>query len=150
MSNARTLASLIDGNNIVVPSGFGLDFGTSTSGTGTVTSGVMDDYEEGNWNPSADVAPSGTIDTTTGEYVKIGRVVYVYIRISGSNLAISSYAQFSGLPFPSTVTGSGYFTTNAISANIGGEVAIGSTQFYFGSTTTCTLLVATAFYFTNS
>ncbi len=149
MSNARMLASLIDGSNIVMPSGYGLDFSANANVSG-MTSEVMDDYEEGTWTPSADVSPSGTVSTTAGEYVKIGRVVYVSIKISGSNLAISSYAQYSGLPFSATITGSGYFTTNAISANIGGEVAIASTQFYFGSTSTCTLLVATAFYFTNS
>ena len=149
MSNARTLASLIDGNNIVMPSGFGLDFSANANASG-MTSEVLDDYEEGNWTPSADVAPSGTTTTITGEYVKIGRVVYAYLSISGTNLVISSYAQYSGLPFTVTATGTGYFTTNAISANIGGEVAIGGTQFYFGSTSSCTRIVATAFYFTNS
>jgi len=141
-------------NNIVLGSGVGINFNNygsedSNSAT-TVGNNLLDDYEEGSWTPSADVAPSGTITTIIGEYVKVGRVVYVHLDIIGTTLAISSYAQFTGLPFTVTATGSGYFTTESISANNGGEITISGTSFYLGSVSSCTRIVATVFYFTNS
>ena len=65
MSNARTLASLIDGSNIVVPSGFGLDFSASANVSG-MTSEVLDDYEFGSWTPVM-----GGQNQTTSYYCKV-------------------------------------------------------------------------------
>jgi hypothetical protein len=92
--------------------GGGIDFsGTShTSATGaSMTSEVLDDYEEGTWTPTVSgstTAGSYTVSVASSAYTKIGRQVTVqceinYINTSGAG---SGYLQISGLPF--TTTGS--------------------------------------------
>ena len=76
MSNARTLANIINSSSqIVVPSG-GVNFGTSTDGSGTVTGGILDDYEEGSFGGSI------TNGTYTGYYVKVGNLVMLNGRVT--------------------------------------------------------------------
>ena len=112
MSNARTLANTINSSSqIVVPSG-GVNFGTATDGTGTVTGGILDDYEEGNWemrwseNGLDNDTKSLNGGTKTEEYVKIGSLVYLKGEITYSdnvNITDGFYLFCSGLPF--TISG---------------------------------------------
>ena len=74
MSNARILASLIDGSNIVVPSGYGLDFSANANNSG-MTSEVLDDYEEGTFVGSI------TDGSYTGYYIKVGNLVMLNGRV---------------------------------------------------------------------
>jgi hypothetical protein len=100
--------------NLKVADGFGIDF-SLTSGTGT--SELFDDYEEGTWTPSvAAGAISGTSITFTGKYTKIGNSVTVWFQASNSagDIQISSYAIVSGLPFTGTATGTGSIITEDI------------------------------------
>ena len=77
MSNARTLANTINSNSeIVVPSG-GVNFGTGTDGSGTVTGGVLDDYEEGTFTPTFANLNTGN-GSIFGIYRKIGDMVTIY------------------------------------------------------------------------
>ena len=84
----------------------GLDFSaTSSSPTGTVTSQVLDDYEEGTWTPQVTQGVSGTptYSNQYGWYVKIGRLVttYFYIKFGSSgNTGSNSIFQLGNLPFP--------------------------------------------------
>jgi hypothetical protein len=81
---------------------------------------TLDDYEEGTWTPAFSVGGiSGTSIAYTGTYTKIGRVVTVNFQATSttesSNVFISSYAGFSGLPFSRTgLTGNGSVTTEDI------------------------------------
>ena len=80
--------SITDGDLVIGTSGHGIDF-SATSGTGT--SEVLDDYEEGNittWRlrkDGASTAGSNTGDTYV-RYTKIGRCVYIsgHIRTDGT------------------------------------------------------------------
>jgi len=117
----------IDGN-LVVASGQGIDF-SATSGTGT--SELFDDYEEGTWTPTY-VPQTGsftslTLKNNNGTYVKIGRKVYLECRISvdgdaGTDLTgASGRIEISGLPFTAEASSSssgfagGGFITNTVS-----------------------------------
>lgn len=97
MSNARTLASLIDGSNIVVPSGYGLDFSANANASG-MTSEVLDDYEEGTWTPLLDGTSLGTLG---GHYTKIGnRAVICFNNLaSTSTITSGSGGSITGFPF---------------------------------------------------
>lgn len=82
----------------------GLDFSaTSSASTGTVTSQILDDYEEGTFTPTAgNPAVSGTGITYSGSYVKIGNVVWVRVNVNATpntNVQVSTYAIIEGLPF---------------------------------------------------
>lgn len=98
----------IDGN-LVVASGQGIDF-SATSGTGT--SELFDDYEEGTWTPTLLGSTSGSASITTisvAKYVKIGRSVTVFSQLGGIRLDtdnISGNVLIGGLPFTSSTVSS--------------------------------------------
>jgi hypothetical protein len=84
--------------NLVFPSGNGIDF-SATSGTGT--SELFDDYEEGNWTPVV-TASSGAITSysASGSYTKVGRQVTLSGAIVITNNGTGAgYVTVSGLPF---------------------------------------------------
>jgi len=91
-----------NGNVVMSTSGTGIDFSATTSGSGTMTSELLNDYEEGTWTGTL---TGGTTNptipvTATGRYTKIGRVVTVTINF---NVVITTGASGSvlvtGLPF---------------------------------------------------
>ena len=78
------------GNVIIATSGKGIDF-SATSGTGT--SELLDDYEEGTWTPVLNFggADSGIVySSSVGRYTKIGRMVYSSFSIILSNKGTST------------------------------------------------------------
>lgn len=81
---------------------------------------VLDDYEEGTWTPVVGRYPSSPEVTYTwqsGDYVKIGRLVFIsaYISISGVTTAGSGLNQVRGLPFQPV--GAAYQNTGAVFYN---------------------------------
>jgi hypothetical protein len=70
---------------------------------GTTSVNALDDYEEGTWTPVLNRTTLGTVTYTlqTGYYVKIGRVVYVWGKVTWSNISSvgSGNNYISGLPF---------------------------------------------------
>lgn len=88
------------GGNLKVASGSGIDF-SATSGTGT--SELFDDYEEGSWTPQYSVA-SGTLTTNAsfsgGKYIKIGNTVHVWGKLrTGTRSSPSGAVNVTGLPY---------------------------------------------------
>tara|TARA_B110000483_G_scaffold227955_1_gene290255 strand:+ start:172 stop:750 length:579 start_codon:yes stop_codon:yes gene_type:complete len=88
--------TLTDGN-VVVANGHGIDF-SATSGSGT--SELLDDYEEGTWTPSLN-GSGYTFGTHTGTYIKIGRVCTVVgkLVVSGVGTNTSNMGSLTGYPF---------------------------------------------------
>lgn len=117
MSNARTLADIINSSSqIVVPSG-GINFGTDTEGTGTVTpttGGVLDDYEEGTFTPTFANFNTGN-GSIFGIYRKIGDIITIYCGFQlGSTSSFSGTMHtIGGLPF-AAITPTGSYTENNI------------------------------------
>lgn len=97
-------ATLSTGNLVIGTSGKGIDF-SATSGTGT--SELLADYEEGTWTPTYEMAfgtnfTSVTYGTAAGRYTKIGRMVYVQCRINTTLIvkgAASGVVVIGGLPY---------------------------------------------------
>ena len=108
--------------NIAVPSGNGIDF-SATSGTGT--SELFDDYEEGTWTPSVS-SGSGvitTVGTVSGFYTKIGRVVNVIFNVAiTDNGTGSGFIVLTGIPFVPSASavyaGSGVNSSTAKSLSV--------------------------------
>lgn len=95
--------TLTDGN-VVVANGHGIDF-SATSGSGT--SELLDDYEEGTWTPAL-AAYYGTYGTTltqgtrSGFYNKVGNLVTLSMEISSAGVAAANNGDIiviTGLPF---------------------------------------------------
>lgn len=100
---SATELTVTTGNVIIGTSGKGIDF-SATSGTGT--SELFADYEEGTWTPIYSQGVTSPIyASTNGHYVKIGSAVYITLRIQLSGgTANANQLIIDGLPF---TTGSG-------------------------------------------
>jgi hypothetical protein len=123
-ANRGTLALMADGGsitsgaNIVMASGKGIDFSATTDGSGTTTSEVLSDYEEGTWTPVVAFGGASVGITYTqqvGLYIKVGRVVTVQINVVMSSKGSSvGDATITGLPFTSV----GYRSTGSIAPQL--------------------------------
>lgn len=125
-SRARTTSTGLEitSGNLIVPSGNGIDF-SATSGTGT--SELFDDYEEGTWTPafSAEFTTSPTV--TSAQYTKIGRQVTVTILATDG--VVTAGGSITGLPFTSNAAqGAGAYggnsdTTESLQGTVGQSAA---------------------------
>ena len=107
LTNSSGDMTITNGNLVIGTSGKGIDF-SATSGTGT--SELLSDYEEGTWTPVLATFTGTSGRTVTGRYTKIGRLVYVNVKISaGSDTLVSTgnVSAITGLPF--TVSGNSAF-----------------------------------------
>ena len=105
-TGAVTIANgltLTDGN-LVVASGHGIDFSATANSSGSMSSELLDDYEEGAFTPTltSSSGASRAVDAQTSRYTKIGRICYISCAIttigalSGSN---TGTLRLGGLPF---------------------------------------------------
>jgi hypothetical protein len=93
-TGAAEAARFNTSGNLAFPSGQGIDF-SATSGTGT--SELFDDYEEGTWTPTLN-AYDGT-PTVSGFYTKIGDKVFLECSIELDGTSDASSMRIDGLPF---------------------------------------------------
>lgn len=130
------------GNVILGTAGKGIDFSaTADSTAGTMTSELLDDYEEGTWAP---VLSDGTnVNATSvnyGFYTKVGDLVTFNCYLTTSSLgSVSGSLRVNGLPFAAkNVSGAnnsidvGFGTGLAITAggNVGGYVELNTAFIY--------------------
>ena len=78
---------------------------------GTGSANKLEDYEEGTWTPS--LGGNASYSIQSGQYTKIGRLVFVQGLLSVSTLGTGSTTTVSGLPFPAN---------NVNSSNQGGSI----------------------------
>jgi len=103
--------TLSTGNLVIGTSGKGIDFSITSSGSGTMTSELFSDYEEGTWTPVLTPNTSGTITITSPanslNYTKIGRLVTLTGRITITSVSLPlGLLILSGFPFTSGGTAS--------------------------------------------
>ncbi len=106
-------ATVSNGNLVIGSSGKGIDF-SATSGTGT--SELFDDYEEGTWTVTLYDAASGgnaSATTSTGYYTKMGRQVTIWFSLTNIDTTgmTAGNLMYLDLPF---ATGSGSISTGSI------------------------------------
>jgi hypothetical protein len=127
--------SITSAGNIAFASGKGIDFSATSNSSGTMSSELLSDYEEGTWTPG--VVDSGSSNlyssgTRYGFYTKIGDTVFDNATItSGTAVRISNFpftctSSTSRYPgFNSHTTGAGW---NSLSI-MGGYMRNNETQF---------------------
>lgn len=116
---------------------------------------TLDDYEEGTWTPTYS---NWVTSPTSAEaiYIKIGKLVYIMITVTGSNMETTAAAsQILGLPFtPSGISnasrGSGSVTNG--NPNINGSILIysNSSLYFATSFSSQSVLTITAMYQASS
>jgi hypothetical protein len=93
--------------------GTGITFPASQSASSDAN--TLDDYEEGTWTPTV-ASGSGTLTsyTSTGQYIKIGKFVFICFQfIITSAGTASGIANVSGMPFP-TIANNGTKSTGNV------------------------------------
>ena len=88
----------VSDGNVVMASGHGIDFSATADGSGTTSSELLDDYEEGTWTPGVKV---GTISSTSvGTYIKVGRLCTVTAYcLNFSDRTSTDAVEITGLPY---------------------------------------------------
>ena len=96
------------GNLVMGTSGKGIDFSATSNGSGTMTSELLNDYEEGTWTPvfEGTGGQSGQVYATQdGTYTKVGRLVTFSACVALSTLGtFTNYIKITGLPFTPVAT----------------------------------------------
>lgn len=125
--NNTTRWTINTSGNLVPSSGLGIDFSSTSDGSGSGQAEILDDFETGEWDPqyySSGGTLTATMDVRSARYVKVGHVVTVmcYIRTSNVNTSSASGSlRISGLPY--AVAGSDNYTGVYIGHAIGWATA---------------------------
>jgi len=97
--------TITNGNLIIGTAGKGIDFSATSDGSGTDTSELLDDYEEGEWTPIYNTG-AGQISNhayNSGRYLRVGHLCYVSMWMRGaSNSGLengSGDLWITGLPY---------------------------------------------------
>lgn len=95
--------TLSTGNLVIGTAGKGIDFSATSSGSGTMTSELLADYEEGTFTPTITFGGGSTgitYNSQLGVYTKIGRMVYYSLSLVLTSKGSSAGDAFvAGLPF---------------------------------------------------
>ena len=122
-------------NLVIGTSGKGIDFSATSSGSGTMTSELLADYEEGTWTPGiGTLTQVGGTYSSSGTYTKIGRQVTVTGRadVAGGTIAGAAASNITGLPFTVVVpSGIGSAINSALTATFSGDAEATTTFIYF-------------------
>jgi len=143
---AATFASgvTLTSGNVVVADGNGIDFSATGTGSGTPSSELLADYEEGTFTPTIVQSEGDHAGYTTqrGTYTKIGRLVNVGIFLDSGSGSVTAGAilHIGGLPFTSAAT-----YNHAVTVGWGDSLAITAgesvTGFVLSNNTTIRLMV---------
>ena len=125
-TNALTLSS---GNATLNTSNAGVTFTNSSA----LVNSNLNDYETGSWTPTV-TALTGSITsyTSSGSYVKVGKLVSLMFTVSITNQGTAAgVIIISNLPFAtSTNSSAGVMRENAVVGISGGLVPASTTQLY--------------------
>jgi len=129
---------VVAGNLVIGTAGKGIDFSATANSSGSMSSELLDDYEEGTFTPTIS---SSSFQSRTGRYVKIGKMVHITIKVHIDTHAGSTTA-ITGLPFTSANIGVltpitvGYFSSLALNClSLSSYVDSNATQLQFVNTT---------------
>jgi len=96
--------TLTDGN-VVVANGHGIDFSAETGDGPSVTSELLDSYEEGHIGTiGISVSGSDVVDSANSNkyYIKVGRVCHLYFHIALDGTLPAGTHSMTGMPFTSS------------------------------------------------
>ncbi len=128
------------GNLVIGTSGKGIDFSATSDGSGSNSSELFDDYEEGSW--TASMVGGNTMTTNAAYYTKIGRMVYwmLHCQPTFAQNNTTDY-QIYGLPYQSANVTQNYgwsanitytaSSNNTVIANMRPLVQLNDTYIYF-------------------
>ena len=129
--------SITSGNIVIATAGKGIDFSATANSSGSMSSELLDWYEEGTFTPTIadndlNASESQAYHTQVGRYVRIGRMVHCHITLHTSsigNLTTSHGVKILGLPFSSlnsgaTVGGGSVYIATSMSLTSGTSITV--------------------------
>ena len=133
---------IADGDLTISTAGHGINFAASADGSGTVSSELLDDYEEGTFDVNYKTGSGGgntlsaaAYTSTGGVYTKIGNMVHFAIRIkTSSHTAVGGQIVIEGLPFTQangTIVSGAYTTLGAMLGSRPAYLHIDGTEIRF-------------------
>ena len=129
----------ISDGNLVVASGHGIDFALTGNGSGSMSSELFDDYEEGTWTAGSAV---GSLNGSDVHYTKVGRLVHFTVKGSFANSSNNEDIEITGLPYaPAVSQAAGQAMWRDLGTNFQGGIAYvttGSRIVFFDDGTTAT------------
>ena len=97
---------IASGNLKFTTAGKGIDFSATGDGTGTATSELLDDYEEGTFTPTAFVGTTAlSVSGNTGTYTKVGNTVFFSCRLDSITKSGTGAFSIGGLPYTPLFSG---------------------------------------------
>tara|TARA_R110000868_G_scaffold357275_1_gene618723 strand:+ start:33 stop:605 length:573 start_codon:yes stop_codon:yes gene_type:complete len=123
--------------NLIVASGQGIDFSATSSGSGTMTSELLSDYEEGTWIPNqgSGLTVVGAF-TSSGTYTKVGRQVTVTGNVAGATSIAGASGGVICTSLPFTVSGAHAGSVGIGNVNQGSTLIAFSTNIYLATALT--------------
>ena len=115
---------ITDGNLIIGTAGHGIDFSATGDSSGTMSNELLDDYEEGTWDPVLYSTGGGDdfgYSSRAGYYQKVGGVVHYYCNIQwtkGGGVS-AGYVYCKGFPFTTRNNPGSYYYIGS-NMNLGG------------------------------
>ena len=106
-----------NGNLIVATSGKGIDFSATSDGSGTDSSELLDDYEEGSFTSTwtGYTTAATTTATSTSYYTKVGNQVTCYINLANATIAGGGGPiKMEGLPYATSSNSDGGQTCSTL------------------------------------
>jgi len=109
VTGGSVAATFNSSGNLAFPDGQGIDFSATSNGSGTTTTEILTDYEEGSFTPVFRGATTAGTYTGTfnGFYTRIGNRVFIEVQMSNitASSAGSGFVEIAGLPFTSASDG---------------------------------------------
>ena len=87
------------GNIIFNTSGKGIDFGVTGNGSGTMTSELFNDYEEGTWTPTTPSGGGGWNSVSSAMYRKVGNIVFLTFYGTLASQTSNNALKIGGFPY---------------------------------------------------
>jgi hypothetical protein len=97
-----TQGDILPGADVIMANGRGISFAATANSSGSMSSELLDDYEEGTWTPVVKLGTTTVTSTNTGFYTKIGRIITLQVQCGFSNLnSGTGNLTIEGIPFNS-------------------------------------------------
>ena len=104
-----TQGDILPGADVIMNNGRGISFAATGNSSGSMSSELLDDYEEGAFTATLENTGTSPAPTAYGSYTKIGRQVTIHIYFNGSSSITSAgNCRISGLPFSASVINNSY------------------------------------------
>ena len=96
---SNTSLTFASGVDISMASGNGISFGATGNGSGTMTSELFDDYEEGTWTPTTPSGGNGWNSVSSAMYRKVGKIVFLTFYGGLASQSSTNALKIGGFPY---------------------------------------------------